>query len=178
MAFSQFRSILPYLVGLLLAAAMFVYIDRLDYTHRPGQLGPDTWPKLAILLMAAASSFEIVRRLVRGAALTRGVIDLLVHEDDGGEAGIARPWMLAGGIALVAAYAVLVTTLGFVLDTFLFFVAFMYLGGYRNHAAIWAISAGVTVLIGVLFLRVAYISLPRGEPPFDRVTDFVRLVLG
>lgn len=177
MARSQIRSILPYAASLALAAALFVYIDRLDYTPRAGQLGPNVWPKLAILLMAAASVFEIARRLVRGATLTRGVMDMLV-QDDGDDAGTRHPWMLVGGIALVAVYAVLVTTLGFLLDTFLFFVAFMYLGGYRNHAAIWLASIAVSVVVGILFLRVAYISLPRGVPPFDRVTDFVRLLLG
>ena len=61
--------------------------------------------------------------------------------------------------------------LGFLLSTFLFLAAFMYLGRYRKHVAIWGTSAVVTVLCGVLFLRFAYVSLPRGDPPFDRVTD-------
>ena len=59
------------------------------------------------------------------------------------------------------------TILGFLLATFLFLAAFMYLGRYRNHVAIWAISAVVTLLTALMFLRIAYVSLPRGEPPFD-----------
>lgn len=178
MARSQIRSTVPYVVGLVLVAALFVHIGRIDYPARPGQLGPDTWPKIALGLMAAVCLLEIVRRLVRGATVTRGVADLLAQADPGEPAAAAHPWLVAGGIVLLGVYAVLVPVLGFLLATFLFLGAFMYLGRYRRHVAIWSISAIATVLIGVLFLRIAYVSLPRGTPPFDRFTDFIRLIAG
>jgi hypothetical protein len=174
---SYIRSTAPYVVGLALAAAMWVYIGRIDYAARPGQLGPDTWPKMALGLMAAVCLFEIVRGFVRGAAVTRGVADLLANPEEE-QGGASHPWLLVGGIVLVSVYAVLVPVLGFLLATFLFLGAFMYLGGYRRHAAIWSISAAATVAVGLLFLRVAYVSLPRGMPPFDRFTDFIRLLAG
>ena len=90
----------------------------------------------------------------------------------------AFPWLVAGGIALVGLYAVLVPVLGFLLATFLFIAAFMYLGRYRRHGAVWAISVAVTGLVGILFLRIAYVSLPRGIPPFDRITDVFFLIPG
>src|SRR5262249_55601388 len=65
----------------------------------------------------------------------------------------------------------LVPVLGFILGTFFFVAAFMYVGGDRAHRAIWGTSAGVTIFCGILFLRIAYVSLPRGIPPFDRATD-------
>ena len=68
-------------------------------------------------------------------------------------------------------YAVAVPVLGFILGTFLFLAAFMYVGGYRAHGVVWGASAGVTISCGILFLRIAYVSLPRGIAPFDRVTD-------
>ena len=55
---------------------------------------------------------------------------------------------------------------------------FMVLGRYRNHVAIAAVSVLVTVLIAFLFLRFAYVSLPRGVPPFDRFTDWIRSMVG
>ena len=79
--------------------------------------------------------------------------------------------MLLGGIALMVVYAVLVPYLGFIFGTFLFLVAFMYIGGFRAHRTIWLTSLLVTVLCGVLFLRVAYVSLPRGVEPFAMATD-------
>jgi hypothetical protein len=68
-------------------------------------------------------------------------------------------------------YAVLVPVFGFIVATFFFLAAFMYVGGYRAHGAIWAASTAVTLFCGILFLRIAYVSLPRGIEPFDRVTD-------
>ena len=88
------------------------------------------------------------------------------------------PWLLAGGIALVGIYAIVVNTLGFLLSTFLFLSAFMYLGRYRNHTAIWATSTVITLVAALIFMRFAYVSLPRGAPPFDAVTDFIRLMVG
>jgi hypothetical protein len=86
--------------------------------------------------------------------------------------------MLAGGIVLVIVYAVVVDTLGFLLTTFLFVAAFMYLGRYRKHVAVWTTSAVVTLMAALIFMRFAYVSLPRGEPPFDAATDFIRVMLG
>lgn len=172
------RSVLPHFFGLLIAALLYVLASRIDYAARPGQIGPDTWPKLAIGLMAVACLTQIVRRLVVGATVSRGVVDLLDRSSDGDERPESHPGLILAGIALVGVYAALVTVLGFLLATFLFLAAFMYLGRYRNHVAIWTISTVATVLIAVVFLRVAYVSLPRGEPPFDRFTDLVRLIPG
>ena len=55
--------------------------------------------------------------------------------------------------------------------TFLFLVAFMYLGRYRAHLVIWLASIIGTLFVAIIFLKVVYVSLPRGVPPFDRVTD-------
>ncbi len=54
----------------------------------------------------------------------------------------------------------------------------MYLGGYRNHVAMWSIAIVATFVIAFVFLRFAYVSLPRGEPPFDRFTDLIRIMVG
>jgi putative tricarboxylic transport membrane protein len=178
MTLGQLKSIVPYAAGLALAGALYVYTGHIDFTPRTGQLGPDVWPRLAIGLMAAACTFEIVRRIVLGATLTRGVVDLLEQSDEAEEAAPTYPWLLAGGVALVVAYALVVNTLGFLLATFLFIAAFMYLGRYRNHAAIWSISVAATFLLALLFLRIAYVSLPRGEAPFDAFTDFIRMIVG
>jgi hypothetical protein len=47
----------------------------------------------------------------------------------------------------------------------------MYVGGFRRHGMIWLTSILVTLLTGVLFLRIAYVSLPRGIEPFAMATD-------
>ena len=93
------------------------------------------------------------------------------REPDAEEKQPVYPRLLIGGIVLMAIYAVLVPVLGFILGTFFFLAAFMYVGGYRAHGALWGTSAVVTIFCGILFLRIAYVSLPRGIPPFDRATD-------
>jgi putative tricarboxylic transport membrane protein len=172
------RAMVPYLVGLAIAAALFVYMGHLDYTARPGQLGPATWPRLVIGLMAAACLLEIARVAIGGKAAPRGIAAPLEEAGETESEPARFPALVAGGIALVGLYAVLVPVLGFLLATFLFIAAFMYLGRYRRHGAVWAISTAVTVLVGILFLRIAYVSLPRGVPPFDRITDVFFLIPG
>lgn len=171
------RSTLPYVIGLAVSAVLFHFARQIEYTPRPGSLGPDFWPKLAIGLMAAVCLFEIARGLLGLKSEAHGVADAL-EEEEAEEGAQTHPWLLAGGIALVAAYALAVDTLGFFLCTFLFLAAFMYLGRYRNHVAVWLTSAGVTLAAAILFMRIAYVSLPRGVPPFDAVTDFIRVILG
>jgi hypothetical protein len=166
-----FRSIVPYAVGLAIAAVLYLYAGTFDYAPRPGQLGPEVWPRLAILLMGGSCLFEILRRLIVGNQDAAGFLEAFDREPEVEDKQPVYPRLLVGGIVLMAIYAVLVPVLGFILGTFLFLAAFMYVGGYRAHGAIWGTSAAVTIFCGILFLRIAYVSLPRGVPPFDRATD-------
>lgn len=166
-----FRSIVPYAVGLAIAAVLYLYAGTFDYAPRPGQLGPEVWPRLAILLMGGSCLFEILRRLIVGNQDAAGFLEAFDREPEVEDKQPVYPRLLVGGIVLMAIYAVLVPVLGFILGTFLFLAAFMYVGGYRAHGAIWGTSTAVTIFCGILFLRIAYVSLPRGVPPFDRATD-------
>jgi hypothetical protein len=58
---SAIRNSLPYVVGLVVAAVLFYFARGIEYTPRPGMLGPDFWPKAAIGLMTVVCLFEIVR---------------------------------------------------------------------------------------------------------------------
>ena len=166
-----FRSIVPYAVGLAIAAVLYLYAGTFDYAPRPGQLGPEVWPRLAILLIGGSCLFEISRRLIVGNQDAAGFLEAFDREPEVEDKQPVYPRLLVGGIVLMAIYAVLVPVLGFILGTFLFLAAFMYVGGYRAHGAIWGTSTAVTIFCGILFLRIAYVSLPRGVPPFDRATD-------
>jgi hypothetical protein len=173
------RATLPYVVGLAVAALLFHYARQIEFDPRPGALGPDFWPKTVIALMAVVCLFEIGRILLGLKGETQGVEEVLETEEGEKEEEAPKyPGLLAGGIVLVIVYALVVTTLGFLLSTFLFLAAFMYLGRYRNHVAVWATSGVITLMAALLFMRFAYVSLPRGEPPFDLVTDAIRVMLG
>lgn len=177
---SALRSAAPYLVGLVVAALLYHYAQNIVYTPRPGMLGPDFWPKLIIVLMAAVCLFEVVRSFTGLKSNGGGIGDALEGEqdEDSETKPQAYPWLLGGGIALVLVYAVVVGTFGFFLSTFLFLAIFMYLGRYRNHVAIWLTSAVITFMAALIFTRFAYVSLPRGTPPFDAFTEFVHLIIG
>jgi putative tricarboxylic transport membrane protein len=177
---SAIRSALPYFVGLVVAGLLYHYAQQIEYTPRAGALGPDFWPKVAIALMAAMCVFEIVRIFTGLKSETHGVTDALEegHPETAEAPPQKYPWLLAAGIVLVTVYAFVVDTLGFLLSTFLFLSAFMYLGRYRNHAAIWGTSTVITLAAALIFMRFAYVSLPRGTPPFDAFTDFIRVMVG
>lgn len=172
------RPALPYVAGLAFVALFFVLLGRVEYTPRPGHLGPTFWPMLALVLMALACLYEIVRITVGVASSPRGLADAYEDAGDGETGGPRHPGLLAGGILLLVAFGFLVPILGFLLAGLLFLTGFMYLGRYRNHVAIWLTSIGITFFIALVFVRLAYVSLPRGVPPFDRFTDFMRIVLG
>jgi len=169
---------LPYVIGLAIAAALFIHMGHIDYTPRPGQLGPETWPRLAIGLMAAACVFEIARTVLHGKTSDEAAAGAFATTGEMTGDEPTFPLLLVGGILLVTLYAVLVSVLGFPLTTFLFLAAFIYLGRYRRHGVIWAFSAIMTILMSILFLRIAYVSLPRGIPPFDRITDLFLMIPG
>ncbi|WP_119462828.1 tripartite tricarboxylate transporter TctB family protein [Rhodospirillaceae bacterium SYSU D60014] len=178
---SRLRAALPYAALLVVAGLFYLFAGRIEYSHRPGALGPDFWPKLASGLMAAVCIYEIVKALwFGGGGEAHGIADALEgsegEEQEEGEAVNRHLPLLVGGGILTVAYGALLPVFGFVLGTFLFLVAFMYLGRYRAHLVIWMASIIGTLIVAVIFLKVVYVSLPRGVPPFDRVTDaFINL---
>lgn len=165
-----FRSMVPYAVGLVIALALYAYSGTIVYTARGDALGPEAWPRLAILLLGGSCLFEIGRRLIADNKDATGFMESFEKEEEE-KPTPSYPLLLITGIALMAVYAVAMPYLGFILGTFLFLAAFMYVGRFRAHRTIWVTSALVTIACGILFLRVAYVSLPRGIEPFAYATD-------
>ena len=94
MSAARLRPALPYLVGLVVAAALYYAADHIAYTPRGSELGPDLWPKAAIGLMAIVCLVEIARALA-GAGATRAVAELLAQEDGAGARPTRRSWSAA-----------------------------------------------------------------------------------
>jgi hypothetical protein len=169
---SKLRRGTPYLVALLASAIMYALTFRITATAPPGTLGPAFWPRVAISLIAIVSAIEMLRIALGGAAALNSAA-----EEDGDDAP-RQPWRLAGGIVLLFAYAAAITTLGYVLASFLLFVALIYIGGYRNHFVIWTTSLLGMAAIAFVFLKVVYVSLPRGVAPFDALTQSILGLIG
>lgn len=174
---SRVSAALPYAVLIIVSAALWHFANRIDVAARPGQLGPDFWPKLAIGLMAIVSMVELVRAVISpNHSEAHGITDQLEAAEplpDAEELNDRSIPLLLGGMGLCVAYALLLGVIGFPLSTFCFLVAFIYLGRFRRHGTIWAAALIGTVVLSFLFLKVVYVSLPRGIAPFDAVTDFI-----
>ena len=171
---SRIRDALPYAILFALAAYFWSVAGDIGYSERAGNLGPGFWPKLAIGLIGLVSFLEIVRALLGRRGEARGIADVLEGQAEEEPADAERrPGLLLAGAGLTLAYGIFIPFLGFPLATFLFLVAFMYVGGHRSHRAIWLSSAIGVFLFAVVFLKVVYVSLPRGVAPFDRITDAI-----
>jgi hypothetical protein len=168
---------LPYAVMLLVAIFFWFIADRIDYAARPGTLGPDFWPKATILLIGIVCTYELAKAFLIGrSGDAQGLAATLVPEDEADDEEMVSakyPHLLAGGATLTVGYGLLLPWLGFPLMTFLYLAGFMYIGRYRYHLAIWINAALGTLIFCILFMRLVYVSLPRGAPPFDRITDLI-----
>ena len=172
----RFVAALPYVLLLVISAGLFYLTGEITYPARPGQIGPDFWPKVAIGLMALVSSLEILRLLIMGpSSSTVGIAESLDRESDadGTGGGPSSLLPLIGGIVLTLAYAAAVPVLGFILASFVYVVLFMYLAGVRNHLAVWLVAVVGVFTFALIFLKLVYVSMPRGMPPFDQVTQAV-----
>lgn len=180
MLIGRLAACLPYVACLGVAVALWLLTGQITFDQRAGQLGPAFWPRVAIVIMAAAAAIEIIRKLVSPSPDREisGVGEVLESSAEDGDDAPRVPPLLLGAMALTLGYGLAVNTLGFVTTTFLFLVAFMYLGRYRNHAVIWLSALLGTLLFAVVFLKIVYVSLPRGTPPFDRVTQGVLDLFG
>jgi putative tricarboxylic transport membrane protein len=149
------------LVGLVLAAALFVASRGLDAVAREGQLGPGFWPRLVLLGLGAACLLNAV-----GEWRTAGRAAEEAPEPIDG----AR---LAVAIALIVLYVLVLPWAGFALTTVAFIAGFMTLAGARSPLLIGANALLGTVVLLYGFVRLVYLPLPKGDGVFEAVTLLV-----
>jgi len=162
---TRLRHALPH--GVMLLAAVFLYwAATLIDVDTGGRIGPAVWPKTIVVIMGLLCAYEVVKRLVSEAP--GEVAALGIPEGTGGGAKELpeHPRKLYGGIALIAAYVVAVPWLGFFVTTALFLAAFPWVAGLRRPLLAAALGIAGSLALVVVFMRIAYISLPFGEGPF------------
>jgi len=167
------RLVLPH--GLMLAASVLLYwaATKIESNAGPGRIGPDAWPKAILVFMVLLCAWEVVRRLAMRPRL--GPRDgEAAPPAEGGEADQPPPAMqpgkLAAGIGLVFAYVIAVPWVGFFVATALFLAAFPWFGGLRRPLLTGALGLAGSLALVVVFMRVAYISLPLGVGPFQALS--------
>jgi putative tricarboxylic transport membrane protein len=175
----RFSEVAPY--AALLAGAAYLYHDtrRFAALGRPGQLGPDFWPKAVLVLLIAVCAIEIVRRvLAAGAAPERAApraeAPAQAHDEEP-----PREWrLLAAGIGLTVLYVPGIEYLGFFLATIVFLAAFMWVGRYRRPRIVAAASIVGSFAFVFVFMKVVYVSLPLGWGPFRVFSAWIMAALG
>jgi putative tricarboxylic transport membrane protein len=177
---SRIRQVLPH--GVLLAAALLLYWvgSRID-VETGGRIGPGAWPRAVLAIMALLCVYEIGKRLfVRGADGAKGVLAGITEkpDDDPAPEVSEHPRKLAAGIALVAAYVVAAPWLGFFVSTALFLAIFPWIGGYRRPVLAASIALLGSLTLVVIFMRIAYVSLPLGAGPFKALSLALLRLLG
>jgi putative tricarboxylic transport membrane protein len=166
------RLVLPH--GLMLLASILLYwaATRIEAdTGGGGRIGPDAWPKAIIVLMGLLCAWEIAKRLA-----------LRSRMEPKGEASAdepaAQPRKLASGIAIIFGYVLAVPWIGFFLATTVFLALFPWLGGFRRPVLTTVTGLAGSFVLVVMFMRVAYISLPLGEGPFRTLSIALLAAIG
>lgn len=183
----RLRLVVPYTVMLLIAASLY-YAAALIHVSGGSSargIGPDFWPKLIIGALAALCIYEIGKRLIFGKArdaggLTEGLDRPPVMTDAepvAPEAPVDNR-KLAAGLVLIAAFVFGVAYVGFFIATALFLASFAWVGGYRRALPVALASVLGAFTLLVIFMRVAYVSLPLGVGPFQSVSVLLLQLLG
>lgn len=177
MAEEKAKRIIPYVLILLVSVYFYYLAGQFRFSTKPGNLGPDFWPKLLLGLTMAACLYEIIKT----AFFLRIVPAKATAEEQSAKAATTKktyPELLVIGTVMTVAYVYFVTTLGFILSTFLYFALFMIVGRYRKVWAILANSVVGTLVLVLIFMKLVYVSLPLGQEPFSSVSLFVLKLMG
>ena len=181
---ARLRGIVPY--GLMLAFSVFLFwaATRID-VDTGGRISPSVWPKAVIVFMALLCAYEIAKRLLAPSSReATGLVSDLQQAPDAAGASAApiaepeHPRKLFAGIALVAGYVLAVPWLGFFLTTALFLGLFPWVGGFRNAPLTAVLGTLGSLSLVVVFMRIAYISLPLGEGPFRTLSLALLKLIG
>lgn len=179
----RYRALVPYLLVLAAAVVLTWQALHFGFTPRGDRPGPDVWPRAILALMIVACAVRIVT-LLRGSSraepeMFEDAVDSALREAEVEAAAPVRfPLLLAIGIALTIAYVALLGTLGFFVDTMLYLAALIRTGRYRRWPVIAAVALSGAFVFMFVFMKVVYLSLPIGRPPFEAVSLALMQLMG
>lgn len=175
---TRVKRALPYLVVALAAAYLYHAAVHFEFHRRPGTLGPDAWPKGIALLMLLVAAYKAIALLARPQREPTPY-EVLAAAGAPSDSDIRRhPWLLLLGMATTIAYVALVTPVGFFLCTAVYLAAFLWIGGYRRLRVIAATSVLGSLLLMFIFMKLVYVSLPIGTPPYSAVMIALMQLMG
>jgi hypothetical protein len=171
---ARLKAFAPYVA--LFACAVYLYRDTATFASaaRPGQLGPDFWPRAVLVLLMLVCACEVARR----ALFERTARSERPAEDAQTDDGPRFPLRLALGIALTIAYVLSLDWLGFFVATALYLALFMLVGRYRRKRVIALSSVLGSLAFVFVFMKIVYVSLPLGAGPFKTLSVWILAMLG
>jgi putative tricarboxylic transport membrane protein len=174
----RLKGALPY--AALLVGAVYLYHDAGSFAAaaRPGQLGPDFWPRAVLVLLMIVCGYEIVRRLLVGAGVAEAPVVQVADASERAEPEARFPLRLGVGIALTVAYVLTLDVLGFFVATALYLALFMIAGRYYRTRVIALSSVLGSLAFVFVFMKVVYVSLPLGVGPFKALSVGLLALLG
>ena len=169
------RELLPE-IGILLAAAYLFYVaGNFEYQERPGQLGPQFWPRMAAVGLGVAVLVRIVQT-VRDR--NRPIVRIKGEFDEYEQSEAELHWPSFGlAFGLVVGYVTATMFLGYMFATVLFLGLFIWFGGQRKWYVTLVAAVG-GLLFTYIFVGVVYVSVPTGVGIFDSITVAVYRLLG
>ena len=132
------------------------------------KMGPYSWPRVMLISLATVGLFWGLSRL-RNSSPNK------ISGEDSDQINTVK---LVLGILSIVIYGIAIDVIGFAMGTFLFLTFWFILGGIRQPLVIISNSALGTGALLYLFLKVAYLPLPRGVEIFDTVTVNLYRLLG
>ena len=176
----KLKGSLPYAALLVGAAYLYLNAGQFQYAARPGELGPDVWPRAILVLLMGVCAWEVLRRLLFGGAAAAAHRPPDTGADAGEDVDEAprHAHLLYGGIGLTVGYVLGMGTLGFFLATALYLALFMWVGRYRRHGVIAATSILGSLAFVFVFMKIVYVSLPLGVGPFKQLSVLILAALG
>ena len=174
MSTSMLKRVIPYLITLALAVFLYMQADRFPILSSARMPGPDLWPKMICVLLAAVSLVGLLGAVfASGEALEPEPVDeALLSPPE------THPYLVWVGVAATGVYVASMPYLGFFIATVLFAGALLLIGGMRRWAWLPWTALALSGVFTLIFMKVVYVSLPLGVGPFMQVSLVVFKLLG
>ncbi|WP_352419499.1 tripartite tricarboxylate transporter TctB family protein [Proteiniborus sp.] len=156
-------SIICFVVGLF----FFVFSFTISGSKATASLGPRAWPVALSLLILILSAFLFIKSN-RCEKENTGEI-----EENKEVEKPAYPQNFKIGFGLLVLYVFLIPYIGFAISTLLFFLANMFMMGFRNVKKLIPLSLLLTAIVVIVFPILLDIPLPRGVAVFNSISRMI-----
>ncbi len=146
--------------GILFLASIYLYYvaDCISTPEQFKDVGAGIWPKIVFTCLILACIVLFITTL---------------RKKDGEKTGSGKEGMthLLMPVSLCAVYVIAMKWVGFLVSSMVFSFVYMYFVGYRKKAMIVIISLAVPFLVGLIFLKLMYIPIPKGIGIFKTISE-------